>query len=65
MPPICVRPKTMVTPIHAAVQHSMKNAVMRMRGASVVIGKINAGSASTRKMLAMFEPMMLPWARPE
>ena len=24
-----------------------------------------AGSASTKKMLAMFEPMMLPWASPE
>ena len=33
-------------------------------GASVVIGKISAGNASTRRMFAMFDPMMLPWARP-
>ena len=54
----------MERPIHAAVQSSMKIAVRRMRGASVVIGKIRAGSASTRRMFAMFEPMMLPCARP-
>ena len=42
----------------------MNDAVSRMRGAMVVIGKIIAGSASTSQMLAMLEPMMLPCARP-
>ena len=42
----------------------MKNAVSRMRGVAVAIGKITAGNASTSQMLAMLEPMMLPCARP-
>ena len=64
MPIHCVRPKNREMPIHAAVQSSMKNAVIRMRGAAVAMGKISAGSASTSRMLAMLEPMMLPCARP-
>ena len=64
MPTICVRPKYIVTLIQPAVQASMKSAVARMRGASVVIGKMSAGSASTRRMFAMLEPMMFPCARP-
>jgi len=48
MPTICVGPEYIDTPIHAAVHASMKNAVMRMPGASVVIGK-DGGRESERQ----------------
>jgi hypothetical protein len=38
----------------------MKAAVSRIRGATVEIGKMIAGKASTSQILAIFEPMMLP-----